>query len=245
MTLNRPAQGNQIDEYLAAELCHVCTSVRQDENVLAVILTGSGTVFSTGREPLPAELAAGPPTLRLARIQELNVADALANLPVPVIVSINGDALDHGLELALAGDIRICAESARFGLTDLSKPGCFPWDGGTQRLPRLVGPAWAADMLLTSRVINALEALGIGLVNRVVPSGELVQETQRLAESIAAGGPIAARYAKEAVAKGSDLSLAEGLRLEADLNIILQSTGDRAEGIQSFLDRRPPRYTGE
>ena len=194
---------------------------------------------------MPAELAAGPATLRQARIQQLKVADALANLPVPVIVSINGDALDHGLELALAGDIRICAESARFGLTDLSKPGCFPWDGGTQRLPRLVGPAWAADMLLTSRVISALEALGIGLVNRVVPSGELAQETQRLAESIAAGGPIAARYAKEAVAKGSDLTLAEGLRLEADLNIILQSTGDRAEGIQSFLDKRPSRFTGE
>jgi len=245
VTLNRPAQGNQIDYYLAAELCHACASVSQDDNVLAVILTGSGAIFSTGREALPAELATAPATLRQARIQQLKVADALANLPVPVIVSINGDALDHGLELALAGNIRICAESARFGLTDLSKPDCFPWDGGTQRLPRLVGPAWAADMLLTSRVISALEALGIGLVNRVVPSGELAQETQRLAESIAAGGPIAARYAKEAVTKGSELTLAEGLRLEADLNIILQSTGDRAEGIQSFLHKRPPRYTGE
>ena len=243
--MNRPAQGNQIDCYLAAELCHACVSVSQDDNVLAVILTGSGAVFSTGREALSAELAAGPATLRQARIHQLQVANALANLPVPTIVSINGDTLDHGLELALAGDIRICAESARFGLTDLSKPGCFPWDGGTQRLPRLVGPAWAADMLLTSRVLNAPEALGIGLVNRVVPSRELAQETQRLAESISASGPIAARYTKEAVAKGSDLSLAEGLRLEADLNIILQSTGDRAEGIQSFLDKRPPNFTGK
>ena len=243
--MNRPAQGNQIDCYLAAELCHACVSVSQDDNVLAVILTGSGAVFSTGREALSAELAAGPATLRQARIQQLQVANALANLPVPIIVSINGDTLDHGLELALAGDIRICAESARFGLTDLSKPGCFPWDGGTQRLPRLVGPAWAADMLLTSRVLNAPEALGIGLVNRVVPSRELAQETQRLAESISASGPIAARYTKEAVAKGSDLSLAEGLRLEADLNIILQSTGDRAEGIQSFFDKRPPNFTGK
>ena len=243
--MNRPAQGNQIDCYLAAELCHACVSVSQDDEVLAVILTGSGAVFSTGREALSEELASGPATLRQARIQQLQVANALANLPVPIIVSINGDTLDHGLELALAGDIRICAESARFGLTDLSKPGCFPWDGGTQRLPRLVGPAWAADMLLTSRVLNAPEALGIGLVNRVVPSRELAQETQRLAESISASGPIAARYTKEAVAKGSDLSLAEGLRLEADLNIILQSTGDRAEGIQSFLDKRPPNFTGK
>lgn len=174
----------------------------------------------------------------------MRVADSLANLPVPVIVSVNGDALDHGLELALAGDIRICSEAARFGITDLSKPGCFPWDGGTQRLPRLVGPAWASDLILTSRVICSAEALSIGLVNRVVPSGGLAQETQRLAVAIAAGGPIAARYAKEAVTKGADLSLAEGLRLEADLNTILQSTGDRTEGLQSFIEKRPPHFTG-
>jgi enoyl-CoA hydratase/carnithine racemase len=173
------------------------------------------------------------------------VADGLAGLPIPVIVSVNGDALDHGLELALAGDLRISAEGARFGLTDLSRPGCFPWDGGTQRLPRLVGPAWASDLILTSRTISSAEALHIGLVNRVVPSGELAQETRRLAGAIAAGGPIAARYAKEAVTGGADLSLAEGLRLEADLNIILQSTDDRAEGIRSFADRRSPRFTGQ
>ena len=243
--MNRPAQGNQIDFNLAAELCHACVSISQDQNVLAVIVTGSGTTFSAGRTVLPAEVSSGPVALRQTRIAELQVADALANLTVPIIVSINGDALDHGLELALAGDIRICAESARFGLTDLLKPGCFPWDGGTQRLPRLVGSAWAADMLLTSRVISASEALAIGLVNRVVPSGKLTQETQRLAALVAAGGPIAARYAKEAVAKGSEMSLVEGLRLEADLNIILQSTTDRAEGIQSFSDKRPPLYTGK
>jgi len=102
----------------------------------------------------------------------------------------------------------------------------------------------ASEMVLTSRIISSAEALNIGLVNRVVPSGELAQETQRLAEGIAAGGPMAARYAKEAITAGADLSLAEGLRLEADLNIILQTTGDRAEGLRSFLEGRSPRFTG-
>jgi enoyl-CoA hydratase/carnithine racemase len=109
----------------------------------------------------------------------------------------------------------------------------------------LVGTAWASDLILTSRIIGSAEAWQIGLVNRVVPSEDLVRETRRLAEAIAGGGPIAARYAKEAVTGGADLSLAEGLRLEADLNIILQSTGDRAEGLRSFGEKRLPRFTGQ
>lgn len=194
---------------------------------------------------MPQEISASSADQRRVWTEQLRVADALANLKVPVIVSLNGDVLDHGLELALAGDVRICAEVCRFGLTDLSRPDCFPWDGGTQRLPRLVGPAWAADMILTSRIISSAEALNIGLVNRVVSSEELTQETQRLAKAIAAGGPIAAQYTKEAITRGADLSLAEGLRLEADLNIILLSTEDRAEGLQSFAEKRSPRFTGQ
>lgn len=120
----------------------------------------------------------------------------------------------------------------------------FPWDGGTQRLPRLVGPAWAQDMILTSRILDAAQALALGLVNRVVPAGQLMVEARRWADAILTGGPIAARYAKEAVRKGMDLSLTQGLALEADLNVILQSTQDRAEGIQAFLQRRAARFTG-
>jgi enoyl-CoA hydratase/carnithine racemase len=153
--------------------------------------------------------------------------------------------MDHGLELALAGDLRIAAASARFGLTDLARgPSSIPWDGGTQRLPRLVGPAWAQDMILTGRIIDAAQALTLGLVNRVVPAGELMAETRRWAHSILAGGPIAIRYVKEAVRKGLELSLPQGLALEADLNIIIQSTQDRAEGIQAFLERRTPKFSG-
>ena len=176
-------------------------------------------------------------------MEQLQVASSLAALPIPVIVAVNGDALDHGLELALAGDLRVAATNATFGLTDLSR-GVLPWDGGTQRLPRLVGPAWARDMVLTSRVIDATQALAIGLVNRVVEGDQLLAEVHQMADVIVAGGPIAARYAKEAVQKGMDLALPQGLGLEADLNLLLQSTTDRAEGIESFLQRRDPRYTG-
>ena len=183
-----------------------------------------------------------------AWIEQLQVATSIATLPMPVIMSINGDALGHGLELALAGDLRICAGNSRFGLNSVSPeqtPDGFPWDGGTQRLPRLVGPAWAADLILTSRIIDAAEGLAIGLVNRVVPAGDLAAETHLLAAAIAKGGPIAARYAKEAVIKGLDLTLNAGLRLEADLNVILRSTQDRAEGLKSFAEKRTPKFSGE
>jgi enoyl-CoA hydratase/carnithine racemase len=171
------------------------------------------------------------------------VASSIAALEIPVIVAVNGDALDHGLELALAGDLRLTSAGARFGLTGLAR-GSFPWDGGTQRLPRLVGPAWAKDMIFTGRIIDAAEALRLGLVNQVVEADRLPQAAHELAERILAGGPIATRYAKEGIQTGMELSLAQGLRLEADLNILLQSTADRAEGIKSFLARRAPRFTG-
>jgi len=245
VTLDRPDAGNRINTDLAAELRHVCQLIREDDCIHLMVLTGRGASFSVGREELPADLAAGPLEGKLGWLRQLQVASYLAALDVPVIVALNGDAMDHGLELALAGDLRIAAADARFGLTDVAiGRRSFPWDGGTQRLPRLVGPAWAQDMVLTSRIIDTAEALALGLVNRVVAAGQLMDETRRWADGILAGGPIAARYAKEAVRKGMDLSLPQGLALEADLNIILQSTSDRAEGIQSFLQRRAPRFTG-
>ena len=193
---------------------------------------------------MPPGLGRAPLQERKAWLDQLRVADAVAELPIPVVVVLNGDAMDHGLELALAGDLRIAIPEARFGLTDLTRGGAFPWDGGTQRLPRLIGPAWAQDMILTGRVIDASQALSLGLINRIVPVGELPGAVEQLADSILAGGPIAVRYAKEAVGKGLDLSLPQGLGLEADLNVILQSTSDRAEGLRSFTEKRGPKFAG-
>jgi enoyl-CoA hydratase len=228
---------------MATELREVCQAIQADENIRLVILTGEGDQFSVGREALPEDLSGSPASVSLDWLKGIQAASAIAAIKVPVIVAVNGDAMDQGLELAIAGDIRVALSGSKFGLTDVAA-GAFPWDGATQRLPRLVGPAWARDMILTSRIIDATEALAIGLVNRVVDSGRLIEETRILAESILAGGAIAARYAKEAVNQGADLTLDQGLRLEADLNVLLQSTADRAEGIKSFLERRPPRYTG-
>ncbi|MCI0846194.1 MAG: enoyl-CoA hydratase/isomerase family protein [Chloroflexi bacterium] len=238
LTLANAGSGNRIDAVLAAELREACRAVMDDEDIHLLILTGSGEVFSVGRETKQEDSAPG-----LDWMVQLQVASTLAALPIPILVAVNGDALDHGLELALAGDLRVAASNARLGLTDLSR-GVLPWDGGTQRLPRLVGQAWARDMILTSRVIDAHQALALGLVNRVVEADRLMAEVRQLADTILMGGPIAARYAKEALRKGMDLSLGQGLGLEADLNVILQSTADRAEGIQSFLQKRQPKFTG-
>ena len=164
---------------------------------------------------------------------------------MPVLVALNGDATDHGLELALAGDLRLAVSEASFGFS-VPSAGSFPFDGGTQRLPRLVGPAWAQDMLLTGRRVDTREALAIGLINRVAETSEdLMKMAMDLAAQIVEGSPIGARYVKEAIFQGAELPLPQALGLEADLNVILQSTRDRAEGIASFIERRPPRFTGE
>ena len=242
--LNRPESGNRINGATSAELREVCRRIAEDEGVRVVIVTGNGNVFSTGREIPPQDLLSTGPEGPLDWICNLQVASSLAELPVPVIAAVNGDALDHGLELALAADLRIAAPEAHFGLSELGRD-TFPWDGGTQRLPRLVGPAWARDMIFTGRIIGADQALELGLVNRLVKSNELMDRAKELAECIAAGAPIAARYAKEAVKTGMDLTLAQGLRLEADLNILLHDTSDRAEGLRSFLERRRADFHGE
>jgi enoyl-CoA hydratase len=244
VTLSRPEFANRVGPEMAAELREVCQAVQEDETIRLVVLTGAGNQFSVGREPMLENADVNLANQGADRLKNLQAASAIAAIQVPVIVAVNGDAMDHGLELAIAGDIRVAVSHAKFGLTDLAG-GVFPWDGATQRLPRLIGPGWARDMILTSRIINAEQALSVGLVSRVVDSERLMEETLTLAESILAGGPIAARYAKEAVSQGMDLTLDQGLRLEADLNVLLQSTTDRAEGLGSFLDKRPPKYTGE
>ena len=235
IVLDRPGEGNLVSAALATELREACAELAADCGNRVVIFTGNGRVFSVGR---------ANPQDRISMLEH-QAASALASLPVPVLVALNGDAIDHGLELALAGDLRLAVSGASFGFSPPSV-GSFPFDGGTQRLPRLVGPAWARDMLLTGRRVDSREALAIGLVNRVAETAEdLMRVTLELAGRIVEGSPIGARYVKEAVTSGADLTLQQGLVLETDLNVILQSTSDRAEGISSFLERRPPRFTGE
>jgi enoyl-CoA hydratase len=169
---------------------------------------------------------------------------AVAGLNCPVIAAVNGDALGAGLELALSCDIRICSENAHFGFPETSY-GLIPGGGGTQRLPRIVGKGKATEMVITAEPIDAAEAYRIGLVTKVVPKQKLSTEAEEVAKRLSLRAPIAVRYAKEAVNKGMDMTLAQGLRLEADLSFLLQTTKDRAEGIKAFLEKRKATFKGE
>jgi enoyl-CoA hydratase len=168
---------------------------------------------------------------------------AMDRCPQPIIAAIRGYALGGGLELALACDLRIASEDAQLGLTEINL-AIIPGGGGTQRLPRLVGRGRALEMILTGTRIDAREALRIGLVERVVPSADVLTAAQELARTLAQKAPVALRYAKEAVVKGLELPLADGLRLENDLATLLRTTEDRIEGAKAFLEKRRPRFTG-
>ena len=217
---------------LTRELEETCARVNSDEDVYVVILTGSGDSFISFGNGKPGEKPPSGP------------AGAVAAVGCPVIAAINGDAFGKALEIALSCDIRIASDKARFSLPQVAQ-GRLPSDGGTQRLPRIVGRGEALEMLLTAVTLSAAGALEIGLINKVVPSGMLKGETQMLAESIAARGPLALRYLKEAVNKGMDLTLEQGLRLEADLYFLLHTTADRTEGITAFREKRKPEFKGK
>ncbi|MFC1954926.1 enoyl-CoA hydratase/isomerase family protein [Chloroflexota bacterium] len=232
VTLNRVAADNIINQELARSLEDVCLQISHDDDVYVVIITGAGEkAFCGGSEPEP-------------EISRCSPAKAIADIDRPVIAAINGDALGQGLELALSCDIRLASDKAHFSLPQVAK-GYIPMDGGTQRLPRIVGRAKAIELLLTAQAIDAEEAFEIGLVSKVVPQGKLASEAENLAATLAARGPIALRYIKEAVNKGLDMTLEQGLRLEADLYFLLHTTADRTEGIGAFLKKKQPRFRGQ
>jgi len=227
ITLNRPEAGNIINLELAQEMEEVCSRINQDDNIYVVVLTGAGDKAFCGGSETP----------------QTNVAAAVASIDRPVIAAINGDALGAGLELALSCDIRLASNRARFGLPQVAS-GLIPMNGGTQRLPRLIGRGKALELILTAETIGAEEAFEIGLVSKVVPPEKLASEAKALAQSMASKAPISLRYVKEAVNKGMDLTLEQGLRLEADLYFLLHTTADRTEGIKAFLEKRPPKFKG-
>lgn len=229
LTLNRPA----LSASFARELADACETVAADADARVTLLSAEGEVFSTGWDsPASAQAAPSDPF------------GCLAELSRPVVCALNGDALGAGLELALACDVRIAADGVRLGLPDIAM-GLLPMAGGTQRLPRLVGRGKALEMILTGEPVEAQEALRIGLVSAVVAPGKLMAEAEAIANRIAERGPLAVRYAKEAISRGLEMPLEQALRFETDLTIILQTTEDRAEGVQAFLDKRKPEFKGK
>jgi enoyl-CoA hydratase len=232
ITLNRPEAGNSVNLKLAQELEDVCRRINQDDDIYVVTLTGAGDkAFCSGSELEKSGSRYG-------------VATAIASIEKPVIAAINGDALGQGLELALGCDIRLTSDKAKFGFPQVAR-GLIPFDGGTQRLPRIIDRGKALELILTAETISAEEALRIGLVSKLVSGANLAAETEALAKTIAAAAPLALRYIKEAVNKGLDLTLEQGLRLEADLYFLIHTTADRTEGITAFLKKKPPKFKGQ
>jgi enoyl-CoA hydratase/carnithine racemase len=232
ITLNRPAVGNAIDTQLALELRDVCASIKADDTVRAVTITGAGQHFCVGINSNEASFAIA------------SVARTILDIDQPVIAAINGDALGQGLELALACDLRIAADTAHFSLPQVIS-GFIPQDGGTQLLPRLVGKGRAMEMILTGEPVDATKAYEIGLVNKIVPLPELMPTVTKIVNEMVFRAPISLRYTKEAVYKGLELTLEQGMHLEADLYSLLQTTEDRTEGIKAFLQRRKAQFKGK
>jgi len=242
LTLNRPLFGNSINLKLTNELRDVCRNINEDEEVRAVIITGAGRTFCSGADldelssfPIDVWRQANPASL---------ASSAVADLSCPVVAAINGEALGAGLELALSCDIRIASQNARFSFPETSY-GLIPSGGGTQRLSRVIGKAKATEMILLAEPVDAKEAHRIGLVAKAVPQKSLISEAEIIARKLTSRAPIAVRFAKEAVSKGTDMTLEQGLRLEADLSILLQTTKDRAEGIRAFIEKRIAHFKGE
>jgi len=243
ITLNRPDVLNAQNNPMREELFQVFAAFKSDEDARAIVVTGAGErAFSAGAD-IKEFLEPPVPTRFREQRRRLDYRGEMDRCPQPIIAAIRGFALGGGLELALACDIRIAAEDAQLGLTEVSL-GIIPGGGGTQRLPRLIGRGKALEMILTGARIPAAEALAIGLVEHVVPVAELLPSAQALARTIAEKPPIALRYAKEAVVSGLALPLADGLRLESDLSTLLRTTEDRVEGARAFVEKRKPKWSG-
>ncbi len=231
-----PAEG-LADRAFSEQLTEVSAQITARDDVRSVVVTGTGDDFCRGwAEQALAEPHQESPALG-------GGFDALAAVRQPTVAGLEGKAHSAGLELALACDIRVAGEGAGFAMPETGL-AMLPRGGGTQRLPRAVGRAHALRMLLIGDEIDAQEARRIGLVSAVVSTGEAAVAALDIARAIASRGPIATRMAKEAVHRGSELTLEQALHYELDLTVLLQTTADRAEGVRAFVAKRPPEFVG-
>ena len=241
ITLNRPQAMNAFDPETFKELSDALIDFRDDDNLGVAIITGAGEkAFAAG-----ADIKTIIPWLAEHPLYWEKVPSIMRGLELykPVIAAVNGLALGGGLELVLACDIRIAAENAIFGVPEVTL-GLIPGWGGTQRLPRCVPRAIAAEMLFTGKSISAQEAYRVGLVNKVVPLTELMPTAEAVANDILKVGPLAVRAAKQAMLRGTNMSLEEGLKVEADLTVPLFASEDMAEGRKAFIEKRKPEFKG-
>jgi enoyl-CoA hydratase len=242
LTINRPDKLNALNSKVHAESVAALDELRNDAEIRVVVITGAGEKsFVAGADI--SEFAGQTSVTQRNNFQERSLFNSLDTFPKPVIAMINGFCLGGGCELALACDIRLASEKARFGQPEINL-GIIPGGGGTQRLTRLVGEGKAMEIILAGEMIDAQAALNLGLVNHVFAPEELETKTLELANKIAEKSPIALQMAKEAVKLASKSNLDEGLRREVDLFAICFSTEDKAEGVAAFLEKRKPVFKG-
>ncbi|CAN5599077.1 short-chain-enoyl-CoA hydratase [soil metagenome] len=243
LTIDRQDKLNALSPQVTEEIGQALLEI-ESEAPRAIIVTGAGErAFVAGADISEMNSMTPLEAKRFAEIGHAAMA-LLDRSTVPTIAAVNGFALGGGCELALACDIRIAAENALFGFPEVGL-GILPGMGGTQRLPRLVGPALAKELIFSARRIDAAEAKEIGLVNRVVAQGEALNAARELAAKISANGPVAVRHAKAAANKAFDVDLISGLEYEADQFALLFATEDAREGMGAFVEKRKPQFKGE
>jgi len=242
VTVNRPDKLNALNDALMAELERAIDETAQRDDVGAVLLTGAGRAFVAGADI--AELKGQSAMDGKARSERgQRTFRKFERSSKPTLAAVNGFALGGGCELAMACHLRIASEAAKFGQPEV-KLGIVPGYGGSQRLPRLIGKGRALELLLTGDMIDAAEAFRLGLVNRVVPAGELMTTARSLLTKILTQGPLAVALCIEAVDRGLDMPLDDAIALEASYFAVLSATTDAAEGIRAFLEKRPATFTG-
>ncbi len=243
VTVDRPPM-NAMNTQLKEEIWDAFDELERlsdEKKIGVVIVTGGGTkAFMAGADIV--EMSAQPPDAGAERARATHRAfGKVARFPRPVIAAIRGFALGGGCELAMACDIRIAAESARLGLPEINL-AIFPGGGGTQRLPRLIGPGKAKQLIFTGEFLKAEEALRLGLIEQVVPDDQLLDAAKEMARKILSKGPIAVRLAKRAINEGLEVSLEKGLEIEARYFAEVFASEDRVEGTKAFVEKRPPSF---
>ena len=243
ITLNRPKSLNALNTEVLNELFQAAQAVEASESIRVLILTGSGD----------KAFAAGADITELAELNTLQGKFFVANghktmsrfqsLPIPVLAAVNGFALGGGLELALSCDFIYASENAKFGLPEITL-GLIPGFGGTQRLSRIIGKNMAKEMIFTGKMITAPEAMGLGIVNQVVPADQLMEAVRKTARSIAAKGSVSLHMAKQTINRGLDVDLATACQMEIDAFALCMASQDAKEGTHAFLEKRKPKFKG-